>query len=312
MVALATIAVVGLMTWLVAHRVARRHGKTLLGLHGLELLAAPASMLAAVIAGIVAYSFALTAHPIVALILQGLTLASVFWLAWRMVDVAWTNGRANARVRRLPAVGVGLHGLRHIARGTLMVTFAAVVAVRLGAADKLYLVLGGVAAAITFAARDPIRNAVAFASMVIDPAFQIGDRVRIVSYRGGEEAVGEVTDVSLFATTLRTRQHTVVVVANVRFSELRVENLSAADRRRLELVLPIPATLTNDAIVSACDAIERDLRDNEYASSQRPPRVWLTGLGDGLQLKASVWLHRASDRREAQRALLLAMHARLH
>jgi hypothetical protein len=37
----------------------------------------------------------------------------------------------------------------------------------------------------------------------------------------------------------------------------------------------------------------------------------ITGIGDGLRLKASVWLNQGADRREAQRDLHLAMHARL-
>jgi len=311
LIALASVLAVALVTWLVTRWVARRHGRTILGLHGLEQLAAPLSMLAAAGAGVLAHSFAPTDRPLIALMLEVLGIAGAFWLAWRMLDVAWTNGRTSARLRHSPGIRAGLLGARHVGRLALFLTFATVVAVRLGATRQLYLVLTGLAAAFTFAARDPIRNAIASVTMFVDPPFHIGDRVRIVSYRGGEDTVGEVIDISVFATSIRTRQHTMVVISNVSVGELRVENLSAADRRRLELVLPIPSGLDRDEIQALCDALERDLNDSEYASPQRAPRVWITGLGDGLQLKASVWLRRAADRRAAQRDLLLAMHARL-
>ena len=41
-------------------------------------------------------------------------------------------------------------------------------------------------------------------------------------------------------------------------------------------------------------------------------RVWITGVSEGLQLKASLWLRTAADRRTAQRDLLLAIGERLH
>ena len=52
------------------------------------------------------------------------------------------------------------------------------------------LVLGGLGAALAFAARDPIRNVFAFAYMVLDPPFQLGDRVRMEEFRGGIAAEG--------------------------------------------------------------------------------------------------------------------------
>jgi NAD(P)-dependent dehydrogenase (short-subunit alcohol dehydrogenase family) len=39
-----------------------------------------------------------------------------------------------------------------------------------------------------------------------------------------------------------------VLIANISLDELRVENVSAADRGRLELVLPIPSELDADRI----------------------------------------------------------------
>jgi hypothetical protein len=59
-----------------------------------------------------------------------------------------------------------------------------------------------------------------------------------------------------------------VLIANISLDELRVENVSAADRGRLELVLPIPSEL--DAAASAPSvAVEHDLRASQYVLKVR-------------------------------------------
>ena len=57
--------------------------------------------------------------------------------------------------------------------------------------------------------------------------------------------------------------------------------------------------------------IERDLALSPHVSDARPPRVWISGARESLNLKASAWLRRSADRREAQRDLLLSVRARL-
>jgi small-conductance mechanosensitive channel len=168
-----------------------------------------------------------------------------------------------------------------------------------------------VGAALAFAARDPIRNAIAFASMVLDPPYHVGDRIRVMDFRGGESAVGEVLRVSLSSTVIESDRRTRIIISNTTVGQLRVENLSAADRHRLELVITIPPALSTEALREACELIERDLAQSPHVSATRPQRVWLSGAGETLLLKASAWLRRGANRRQAQRDLILSMRARL-
>src|SRR5690606_15503248 len=92
--------------------------------------------------------------------------------------------------------------LRHLGKLLLTFTAVSVLAVQLGAGQQLYVILAALAAGFAFAARDPIRNAAAFAAMALDPPFQVGDRVRVSDYRSGESSVGTVTDISLSAVTM--------------------------------------------------------------------------------------------------------------
>lgn len=74
---------------------------------------------------------------------------------------------------------------------------------------------------------------------------------------------------SLSSITLETRRGTQMVVSNARVRELRVENLSVADRRRLELVRPAPAKLSTEALRAACAEIEADLTKHSSVSDGR-------------------------------------------
>lgn len=313
LVAVGIVLAVALLTWIAARAVGRRmRGKTRFGLHALDRLAGPLSLLAAVgsAAGITIWVPGPT-PPLLEALLQVLGITAAFWLAARAIDVLWATGRQSARLRGQPGAGAVLLVGHHIGKVVVVIGLLAALAVRFGATEQLYLFLTAVAAAATFAARDPLRNAVAFASMVLDPPFRMGDHVRITDFRGGEITDGEVVAISLTGVTVQTRQRTHVVIANVEVLRLRIENLSAADRRRLELAVPISSELPAGFVRAACERIEADLRESPYTSGERPPRVWLSGAGGVPQIKASLWLRRGTNRREAQHALLLAFRERL-
>jgi len=214
------------------------------------------------------------------------------------------------RADRGCGAGAFLLAGRHLGKAGLFLGAVAVISVRLGVGEQLYIALGAVGAALAFAARDPIANVVAFAEMMLDPPFHIGDRVRFEHYRGGAPVIGKVIAISLGAVTVRSRARTEVVVANSMIDQLRVENLSKANRRRLELTFPIRTGIPAETLRNACDVIERDLREHPRVSAYRPPHVWVAGFGSGLRLEISVWLRRGSDRRDAQRELLLLIGER--
>jgi len=306
--ALGIVLVIGLITWVVARWLgARLRGATRFGLSDVERLAAPVSLLA------LAAAAALLRLPLPGAewILDLLSIGAATWLGTRLLDVASGTAKRSTRLRALPAAPELILAGRQLGKVLIIVTGAAVLAVRLGVAEHLYLMLGGIGAALAFAARDPIRNAIAFASMLLDPPYQVGDRIRAMDFRGGENAVGQVLSVSLTSTTIESDSHTRIVISNTMVGQLRVENLSAADRHRLELIASIPRALSTEALREACELIERDLAQSPHVTSARAPRVWLSGVGEGVLLKASAWLRRRSDRRQAQHDLMLSIRARL-
>src|SRR5690606_8989315 len=156
----------------------RMRGKTKLGLHALERLAGPVSMLAAVGASLaLAVSQPGPIPQLLAVTHEVLLIAGGFWLAAGIIDVEGATGRESARQLAPPMAGGATVVGRYFDKMTLAVGAVTVLAVRLGASEQIYLLRTGLAAALAFGARDPIRNAVAFAAMVPDPPFHLGDQV---------------------------------------------------------------------------------------------------------------------------------------
>lgn len=306
-----TLALIGL-TWLGARWLGRRlHGVTRFGLSGLDRLAAPLAFLVGL--GVVALGYLHPGDepPLFQVSFELLAIIAGIWFVSRLLDVIWLTGRRSARIRADSIAASVLLAAHHVGKLLLVLLGAIILAVRLGASEQLYLVFGGIGAALVFAAREPIQNTFSFVALLLDPPFHLGDRVRLVDFRGGEECVGEVVSIALISTTIRTSQRTLISLSNTRVMQLRVENLSASDRRRIELVVPISPALSAEALRAVCDEIENDLIASAFVTNRRLPRVWLSGIGDGLRIKASAWLRRAVDRRDAQRELLIQMRARI-
>lgn len=306
------VLVIAAVTWVVATWLAKvGRGKTRFGLRGLERLVAPITLLVALAATRLVLART-TADPLVATTAVDLLgIVATVWLASRFLDVVWKTGTSSARLRAQPGARSALLAMRHLGKLALVVGLIAVLSVRLGVSEQFYLALGAVGAALAFAARDPISNALAFVEVLISPPFYLGDTVRIGDFRGGEDAVGVVVEISPFGLILRTRQRTEVIIPHLLLDSLRVENLSSADRRRLLLVVPIGEEMSAEALRDACDAIDADLQVSRFVSEYRRPHVWLSGWAEGLELKASVWLRRGTDRRNAQRELVILIRKRL-
>lgn len=305
------LALIGL-TWLGARWLGRRlRGVSRFGLRGLERLAAPLAFFVGLGFAALGYLHPGDEPPLFEVSFELLAIIAGFWFVSRLLDVIWLTGRRSARLRADSIAASVLLAAHHVGKLLLVLVGVIILAVRLGASEQLYLVFGGIGAALVFAAREPIQNTFSFVAILLDPPFHMGDRVRLVDFRGGEECVGEVVSIALISTTIRTGQRTLISLSNTKVMQLRVENLSAADRRRIELVVPVTPALSAEALRAVCDEIENDLAASTYVTRRRQPRVWLSGIGDGLRIKASAWLRRAVDRRDAQRELLLQMRARI-
>jgi small-conductance mechanosensitive channel len=85
--------------------------------------------------------------------------------------------------------------------------------------------IGGLA--LSLAAQDTIANAIAGFVILVDQPFRIGDRIEIQE----EHTWGDVVDIGLRTTRIRTRDNRLVIVPNSTISENQVINYSYPDPR---------------------------------------------------------------------------------
>jgi small-conductance mechanosensitive channel len=121
-------------------------------------------------------------------------------------------------------------------------------------------VLGAVTVAFTFALQDILKNLVAGVYLLVERPFRIGDEIMVDKY------VGEVEDIHMRVTTLRTTSGEQVLIPNGILFSSAVTNNTAYRRRRalLTVVLPEEEKTTEAgeaAILEALKSVEGVLAD---------------------------------------------------
>lgn len=189
--------------------------------------------------------------------LSALAYLTFFWALLRVVIVVgdevahadWTRSRPSAR--SLSAVGVSL-GKVIVAALALMVALSElgypVTSVIAG------LGIGGVALAL--AAQKTVENLFGSISILADQPFRVGDTIRVDTIEGTVERIG------LRSTRVRTAERTVVIFANGKLADMRIESLGPRDRMRFATKIQ----LARSATMAHVRSIEFELK-NKLAST---------------------------------------------
>ena len=171
--------------------------------------------------------------------LSALAYLTFFWALLRVVIVVgdeiahadWARSRPSAR--SLSAVGVSA-GKVIVAALALMVALSElgypVTSVIAG------LGIGGVALAL--AAQKTVENLFGSISILADQPFRVGDTIRVDTIEGTVERIG------LRSTRVRTADRTVVIFANGKLADMRIESLGPRDRIRFATKIQLARTTT--------------------------------------------------------------------
>lgn len=157
-----------------------------------------------------------------------LTLSLSTWIIWKTIDLTaewYTTAKVKeGREELVPIIRmltpvvriiIGMVGL------TILLSYFGVNVTALTAA----LGIGGLA--ISLAAKDTVSDAIAGMIILIDRPFRVGDRIEIQSVG----TWGDVTDIGLRTTRIRTRDNRMVIVPNSIISNNQVINYSYPDPR---------------------------------------------------------------------------------
>jgi small-conductance mechanosensitive channel len=214
-----------------------------------------------------------------------LTLALAFRILWRMVDLAerWYTERA-ARVGRSDELAPVITLLVRVGRVVLAILGVTILLSHFGVNVTGFAAALGVGGlAFSLAARDTIADAIAGFIILVDRPFRIGDRIEIQ----GEGTWGDVTDIGLRTTRIRTRDNRMVIVPNSVIGANQVINYSYPDPRyRIETHVGIAyGTDIETARKVIVDAV-RDLQD---VLPDKPVDALYIDMGDSAMIFRVRW-----------------------
>ncbi len=181
--------------------------------------------------------------------------------------------------------------------GVIIYTTAVILALdTLGINIVPFVAGAGVAGlAIGFAAKDTLSNMIAGVLLIVDRPFEIGDRIEVWSAPAGSSTWGDVLDIGLRATRIRTTDNIVVTIPNNEIMNRDIVNytiLSTRIRVRINIGIAYSADIRQ-----AKDTLVAVAREIPWVSASPAPKVVVRNFGEsaiGLQLR--VWIDDARKR----------------
>jgi small-conductance mechanosensitive channel len=150
--------------------------------------------------------------------------------------------------------------------------------------SALIVVAGGLGIGIGFGLQNVIGNFTSGLIILFERPVKVGDRIDV----GG--VTGDVTHISLRATTIRTNDNISILVPNSEFTDSRVTNWTYSDRD-LRISAPVGVAYASDAdrvkeiLLSVAEEQPGVLKDP-------PPEVLFTEYGESsLNFNLLVWTH---------------------
>ncbi|MEO7521572.1 MAG: mechanosensitive ion channel family protein [Gemmatimonas sp.] len=214
---------------------------------------------------------------------------AVFLLSWFVLKVTQPALRHMlARAKFAPAlIKLLVDGLL---RATVLVLGLAMAASQIGIDISAFLAgLGVVGIAVGFAAQETVANMIAGFLIFWDRPFRIGD------YISTQDQYGEVKDITMRTTRIRTRENTYVVIPNKQIIGDTLVNHSMYGETRVNIPVGIAY---KENIAQAREVLLNAVRSVDGVMKMPAPDVVAVKLGDSsVDLNVRVWIEHASEER---------------
>ncbi len=226
-----------------------------------ECLSSPMTLLIGVL---VAYELTLQldlsshAQAFVSQALEAAGLVSLFWGAWRSVEVLHRAALGSPWISTHGENRGILHLLVRFARFVVFATGVITVLQTLGyhvTALIAGLGIGGLAVAL--AAQKTLEHVLGSVMISLDRPFQVGDLIKI------DDLTGEVESVGFRSTQLRTFDRTIVTIPNGRLADMRIENITIRDRVRLHAVVALSPGSGSAALMKFLQLLRSHIEHND-------------------------------------------------
>jgi small-conductance mechanosensitive channel len=179
----------------------------------------------------------------------------------------------------------------------IVYTVAIVIALDLLGLNVVPFVAGaGVAGvAVGFAAKDTLSNLIAGVLLIIDRPFEVGDRIEVWSAPAGSATWGDVIDIGLRATKIKTTDNIIIIIPNNEIMLRDIINytiISEKIRVRINIGIAYDADLKK-----AKKVILQVAQATEWVADDPPPKVVVRNFGESsVDLQLRVWIHDARRR----------------
>ena len=181
--------------------------------------------------------------------------------------------------------------------GFIILATAIIIALDLLGVNVMPFVAGaGVAGvAIGFAAKDTLSNLIAGILLIIDRPFEVGDRIEVWSAPAGTATWGDVIDIGLRATKIKTTDNIVIIIPNNEIMLRDIINYTTiTDKIRVRINIGI----AYDAdMQSAKDIILKVAESAPWVAKEPSSAVVVRNFGDSsVDLQLRVWIDDARNR----------------
>lgn len=149
--------------------------------------------------------------------------------------------------------------------------------------------------AIGFAAKDTLSNLIAGVLLIIDRPFEIGDRIEVWSAPAGSATWGDVIDIGLRATKIKTTDHIIIIIPNNEIMKRDIVNYTIISTK---IRVRINIGIAYDSDIEKAKALILSVAESVSWISKAPaPKVVVRNFGESsVDLQLRVWIEDARKR----------------
>ncbi|MBW1739996.1 MAG: mechanosensitive ion channel family protein [Deltaproteobacteria bacterium] len=149
--------------------------------------------------------------------------------------------------------------------------------------------------AVGFAAKDTLSNLIAGILLIIDRPFEIGDRIEVWSSPEGSSTWGDVMDIGLRATKIRTTDNVVIIIPNNEIMTRDIVNYTTISK---DIRVRIPIGVSYDTDIKKAKSVILEVAGTaEWVLKDPPPQVVVKQFGESsVDLQLRVWIKDARRR----------------
>lgn len=207
-----------------------------------------------------------------------------FWLFYRVSSLAIRGLLTRSGIHTTLISMLVDNVYRYTVLGFGIIMAADQIGVNVGAA---LAGIGVVGIAVGFAAQDTLSNIIAGFLIFLDKPFMVGDWLHVA------DQVGEVAEITMRTTRIRTKNNTWVVIPNKKIIDEVLVNHSKHGETRLDVPIGIAY---KEHIPQAREVLLQAVQSIEGIVTKPEPQVVVTGLGaSSVDLEVRVWISVASN-----------------